>query len=80
MERYRVTEEELEQEPEGLLECIGRRRGHLRSGGIVDTERTAKVLMDEYRGGKLGRLTLEWPSSERKDTDAESADGSNPEV
>jgi ribosome biogenesis GTPase A len=31
------------------------------SGGEVDTERMAKVLLDEFRGGKLGRFTLETP-------------------
>ncbi len=42
-----------------LLEMIGRRRGLLRRGGEVDTERTARIVLDEYRGGKLGRITLE---------------------
>ena len=43
-----------------LLEQIGRKRGMLVSGGEVNTERAATVL-DEYRGGKLGRITLERP-------------------
>ena len=44
-----------------LLETAGRRRGFLISGGEVDTERMAKILLDEFRSGKLGRFTLEAP-------------------
>lgn len=47
--------------PEGyaLLEHIGRKRGMLVSGGETDTLRAAIMILDEYRGGKLGRITLE---------------------
>ena len=44
-----------------LLEAAARKRGFLISGGEVDTERMAKILLDEFRGGKLGRFTLELP-------------------
>ena len=44
-----------------LLEAAGRKRGFLVSGGDVDTERMAKILLDEFRGAKLGRFTLELP-------------------
>ena len=44
-----------------LLEAAGRKRGFLISGGDVDTDRMAKILLDEFRGGKLGRFTLELP-------------------
>ena len=44
-----------------LLDTAGRKRGFLISGGDVDTERMAKILLDEFRGGKLGRFTLETP-------------------
>ena len=44
-----------------LLEAAGKKRGFLISGGEVDTERMAKILLDEYRSGKLGRFTLELP-------------------
>lgn len=44
-----------------LLELVGRRRGMLVSGGEVNTERAAAVVLDEYRSGKLGRITLEFP-------------------
>ena len=44
-----------------LLEAAGRKRGFLISGGEINTERMAKVLLDEFRGCKLGRFTLEAP-------------------
>ena len=44
-----------------LLEAAGRKRGFLISGGEVDTERMARILLDEFRAGKLGRFTLELP-------------------
>ena len=44
-----------------LLELAGRKRGFLLRGGEVHTERMAKVLMDEFRSGKLGKVTLEMP-------------------
>lgn len=44
-----------------LLEACGRKRGFLISGGEINTERMARVLMDEYRSGKLGRFTFEGP-------------------
>ena len=46
-----------------LLETAARKRGFLISGGEVDTERMAAILLDEFRGGKLGRITLEWPEA-----------------
>ena len=46
-----------------LLELAGRKRGFLVSGGEINTERMAKVLVDEYRSGKLGCFTLEEPEA-----------------
>ena len=46
---------------EEMLEQAGRKRGFLISGGEVNTERMARVLLDEFRAGKLGRVTLERP-------------------
>ena len=59
-ERYKV---EAEQGTPGyeLLEQAGRKRGYLLARGEIHTERMAKVLLDEYRSGKLGRFTLEMP-------------------
>lgn len=44
-----------------MLEAAGRKRGFLLSRGEINTERMAKVLVDEYRSGKLGRFTFEVP-------------------
>ena len=44
-----------------LLDEIGNARGFKMKGGVIDTERTAIILLDEFRGGKLGRISLEWP-------------------
>ncbi|MBR6670535.1 MAG: ribosome biogenesis GTPase YlqF [Ruminococcus sp.] len=44
-----------------LLEKVGRKRGMLISGGEINTERAAITVLDEYRSGKLGRITLEKP-------------------
>ena len=44
-----------------ILERIGRKRGFLISGGEINTERAAITVMDEFRSGKLGRLSLERP-------------------
>ena len=60
-ERYRLTAEELGQDAYDLLETVGRKRGMLMSGGVVNTERAAITLVDEFRGAKLGRVSLERP-------------------
>ena len=44
-----------------LLEAAGKKRGYLLARGEIHTERMAKVLLDEYRSGKLGKFTLEMP-------------------
>lgn len=44
-----------------LLSELGRKRGMLVSGGEVNTERAAITLLDEFRSGKLGKITLELP-------------------
>ena len=44
-----------------LLNVIGKKRGMLISGGEIDIERAAIMLLDEFRSGKLGRITLEMP-------------------
>ena len=59
-ERYKITDFEDAQSYE-ILEMIGRKRGMLISGGEINTERAAIAVLDEYRAGKLGRITLELP-------------------
>ena len=60
LERYKV---DVEPEDSGydLLMKAGRKRGFVVRGGEIDTERMAKILLDEFRGGKLGRFTMELP-------------------
>ena len=63
VDRYKV------EAPEGtpgweLVELAGRKRGYLVSGGEVNTERMSKVLIDEFRSGKLGKFTLEMPEEQ----------------
>ena len=62
--RSKITPE-AEESGYDLLVRAGKKRGFLISGGEVDTERMAKILLDEFRGGKLGRFTLETPEDVR---------------
>lgn len=59
-ERYKIA---VDSDMPGyaLLVEAGKKRGYLLSRGEIDTERMAKVLLDEYRSGKLGRITFEEP-------------------
>ena len=50
-----------------MLRAAADRRGMRISGGEYDTERMSRVLLDEYRGGKLGRFTLELPRTAEED-------------
>lgn len=57
-----------------LLELAAKKRGLLISGGQPDLDRMAKILLDEFRGGKLGRFTLEIPEDfERNEATDENA-------
>ena len=60
LERYKV-DAELGTPGWELLEMAGRARGFLMARAEVNTERMAKVLLDEFRSGKLGKFTLEMP-------------------
>ena len=68
--RYNISLEELPENDDmtagclkgfELLERIGRKRGFLISGGEINTERAAAAVLDEFRAGKLGRISLERP-------------------
>ena len=59
-ERYKLDGIENMQSWE-IFELIGKKRGYLIKGGEIDYERTAVMICDEFRGGKLGRITLELP-------------------
>ena len=58
VERYKIEIDEADSGYD-LLTKAGRKRGFLMRGAEVDTERMARILLDEFRGGKLGRFTLE---------------------
>ncbi len=47
-----------------LLETVARGRGFLLPGAVADTERAARIVLDEFRGGKIARLTLDTPPEE----------------
>lgn len=57
-ERYKIEDFES-LEPYELLELIAKKRGMLLKKGEYDTERAAIMLLDEYRGGRLGKITLD---------------------
>lgn len=64
IERFKLQNEPIEDiESYELLELIGRKRGMLISGGEIDTERAAIMLLDEYRSAKLGKYTFELPEN-----------------
>ena len=69
IERYSMTEEQIDsilsQEQEenqniyDIMQLIGKKRGAIVSGGNIDDEKTSKIILDDFRSGKLGRITLE---------------------
>ena len=70
-ERYKIDEEFIEQtlkqdQPENnniyeiMLE-IGKKRGCIMSGGRIDEEKTSRLILDEFKNGKLGKITIECP-------------------
>jgi len=61
-ERYKLKEE-LPEEPRELLEAIGRKRGCLLKGGIIDMEKAQHIVMNEFRAGKLGLVSLDTPAA-----------------
>lgn len=71
VERYGIQAEQMQlilQKPQPInesyyeiMQWIGRKRGAVISGGRVDDEKTAKLIIEDFRSGKLGRITLENP-------------------
>lgn len=59
MERYKL--DKLSEDRFELLNQIGKKRGLLLGGGVVDTQKAAVLLLKEYRSGKLGAISLEEP-------------------
>lgn len=68
-ERYKKLSPDT---PEGaLLEGVAKSRGFILKGGVYDTERAARIVLDEFRAGKIARVTLEQPPKEEDDGEAE---------
>lgn len=61
--RYKISDSELESCENGyeILLLIGKKRGCLISGGEIDSERIANILIEEFRNGKIGKISLEKP-------------------
>lgn len=60
--RFKLENEDIENiDSYELLKMIGKKRGMLVSGGEIDTERAAIMLLDEFRSAMLGRITVEMP-------------------
>lgn len=60
-ERYKLQQEDLPEDAAELLALIGAKRGCLRSGGIVDYEKVRRIILTDFRSGKLGKFTLDIP-------------------
>ena len=69
LERYSLNEQivndileqhqEVNQNIYEIMQLIGKRRGAIISGGNIDDEKTSKIILEDFRNGKLGRITLE---------------------
>ena len=58
--RYKLSRSDVDNKlPHEIFEAIGKKRGLLISGGEVDYPRTARMIIDEFRDGKIGRITLD---------------------
>ena len=55
--RYKL--DELCEKPMDTIEAIGRKRGCIVSGGVVDLEKTYKLILKEFREGKIGTISLD---------------------
>lgn len=63
--RYKIAEDLSDKKGYEILEIIGKRRGLVISGGEIDMERAANIVLDEFRAAKIGRVTLELPPSQQ---------------
>ena len=80
--RYKLNNEGgrlLELKPHELLAEVAKKRGFLLSGGELNTERAAIIVLDEFRGAKIGRITLELPQDKEAVKAPEAANESVPE-
>ena len=61
IDRYKLSESDVELESWDIVEAIGRKRGAVISGGEIDMRRASMLILDDFRSAKLGRITLELP-------------------
>lgn len=69
IQRYKISNEFIEEKLQSdeaentniyeIMKEIGKKRGAILSGGQIDDEKTAKIILDDFRSGKLGNITLE---------------------
>lgn len=64
--RYKLTDDISQMQGYEILEYIGQKRGFRISGGEIDTERAANMVLDEFRSCKIGNITLEKPNKEKR--------------
>ncbi len=64
--RYKLTEADVNLPAHELLAAVATRRGMLLPGAEPDMARVATAVLDDFRGGKLGPITLEWPKDAQK--------------
>jgi ribosome biogenesis GTPase A len=63
-DRYKISPEEAQElDSYDLFELVGKKRGLLMSGGVINHERCADMLLEEFRSAKIGRITLEVPNA-----------------
>ncbi|MBE6541038.1 MAG: ribosome biogenesis GTPase YlqF [Ruminococcaceae bacterium] len=76
--RYKLDASQLEgASPYDLLCAVAKKRGFLISGGELNTERAATIVLDEFREAKIGRITLEEPPQPKKRTEDKKSDKSD---
>ena len=59
LERYKLEDANYEEDVAGLMELIGQKRGAIVSGGRVDLEKVSRIILDDFRTGKFGKISLE---------------------
>lgn len=59
LERYKLEDANYEEDVADLMEIIGQKRGAIVSGGRVDLEKVSRIILDDFRTGKFGKISLE---------------------
>lgn len=64
--RYNLTEEDAQEGAEALISKIGKKRGCLIKGGEIDLEKARKLILKEFRDGKLGLVSMDYPGEQEE--------------